>query len=181
MRAEQGRMIRQKRSPATRRTVNAMWKESYLESRVLAASPLDLVYMLYEHAVRCVQDARRHLAANDIPARTTAICKSIAIISELRGSLDHKAGGAIAANLESLYEYMQKRLTDSNMKQQDQPLAEVESLLMEVAEAWSNIRQAGQEEAPPIEEAPCAVDGGSWRASFGSQPEFEPSASCWSA
>ena len=47
-----------------------MWKDAYLESRVLSANPLELICILYQFALDSVRDARRHLAAGDIVARS---------------------------------------------------------------------------------------------------------------
>jgi flagellar protein FliS len=120
-----------------------MWKDAYLESRVMAADPLELVAILYEHGIQTVEDARRHLASGDIALRAKAIAKAISIISELHGSLDHSAPGQISANLASLYEYMKYRLSIGNVQQQDAPFAEVENLLRTLGEAWSTISRKG--------------------------------------
>ena len=113
-----------------------MWKDAYLESRVLAANPLELICMLYQCALDSVRDARRHLAARDIVARSRAVCRAVGAISELEGSLNHAEGGAISQNLAELYQYIRQRLTEANMLQKDAPLAEVESLLTTLSEAW---------------------------------------------
>ena len=113
-----------------------MWKDAYLESRVLSASPLELVCFLYQHALDSVRDARRHLAAGDIVARSRAVCQAVGAISELDGSLNHAEGGAISRNLAELYQYLRQRLTEANMRQKDAPLAEAESLLTTLSEAW---------------------------------------------
>lgn len=123
-----------------------MWRETYLDTRVLSADPLELVHILYEHTLAMVADARRHLAAGNIAARGQSITRAIAAIDELDRSLDREAGGAIARNLAALYHYMQSRLLAANMRQEDQPLAEVEVLLTTLAEAWSAIRPEAQSE-----------------------------------
>jgi flagellar protein FliS len=115
------------------------WKNAYLESRILSASPLDLVNILYEHAILEVEEARRHLAGGNVAARSRSISKAIAIIGELQSSLDHEAGGEIAANLTRLYHYMRQRLTTGNVQQSDAPLAEVGALLESLGEAWRTI------------------------------------------
>ena len=59
-----------------------MWKEAYL-ANVLSADPMELVCLLYRHALDNVREARRHLANHDIAERAKAISKAIAIIGEL--------------------------------------------------------------------------------------------------
>jgi flagellar secretion chaperone FliS len=113
-----------------------MWKDAYLESRVLSADPLELIRMLYQFALDSVRDARRHLAAGDIVARSRSVGKVIGAIAELEGSLNHADGGAISRNLADLYQYIRQRLTEANLQQKDAPLAEAESLLTTLSEAW---------------------------------------------
>jgi flagellar protein FliS len=69
-------------------------------------------------------------------ARSRSVCRAVGAISELEGSLNHADGGAISRNLGELYQYIRQRLTEANMRQMDAPLAEVESLLTTLSEAW---------------------------------------------
>lgn len=149
-----------------------MWKEAYL-ANVLSADPMELVCLLYQHAQDAVRDARQHLKNRDIAARGKAISKAVALIGELNGSLDHNAGGAISANLKDLYGYMTRRLTEANLKQQDAPLAEVESLLSTLGQAWQEARaqQATASHAAPTGTVPV------WQQ----ESALEPVAHDWSA
>jgi flagellar protein FliS len=130
---------------------------AYLEAQVLAADPMELVCLLYQHALDQVRDARRYLASGAIPERCKAITKAIAAVVELSNSLDRQAGGAISSNLEQLYYYMTVRLTAANLRRDDKALAEVESLLETLASGWKETRalQAASNQAPvaPIVEA----------------------------
>lgn len=146
-----------------------MWKDAYLESRVMAATPLELVTILYEHAVQALEDARRYLAEGNIEARTAAISKAIAIISELHSSLDHTAGGEISTQLASLYRYMNYRLSIANLQKKAEPIEEVEKLMRTLAEGWNAISN-------PAETAQPAAN-----MAFVGQGEILSSAGSWSA
>jgi flagellar protein FliS len=125
-----------------------IWKSAYLEGRILSADPIELVSILYEHAILRVSAARDSLAQGDIASRSRHISKAIAILGELEGSLDHQAGGDIARNLATLYRYIRERLITANRRQEDEPLAESESLLKTLGEAWLAITRKGQENTP---------------------------------
>jgi len=155
-----------------------MWKKAYLESRILSADPIELIQILYEHAILTVGEARASLAVGDIAARSKAISRTIEILAELEGSLNHEAGGSISRNLGELYQYMRMRLTTANVKKEDAPLAEVESLLNTLAEAWNAIRP-GASAAPAAEEEAAAA--GQWSREFAREPEIESAAHNWSA
>ena len=116
-----------------------MRRSSYLESRILAADPVELIQILYEHALIEVRAARAHQKAGDIAARATAVTKALAILGELEGSLNHKAG-SISQNLALLYQYMRRRLLEASLTQQTAPMDEVESLLETIEQGWSGMR-----------------------------------------
>jgi len=120
-----------------------MWNnghDAYLEGRVLAADPVELVNLLYQACRQAVRDAREHLAAGRIGERARAISKACEILIELAGALDHERGGEISQRLAQLYDYMQRRLLEANLRQSDEPLVEVLSLLTTLAEAWENVK-----------------------------------------
>ena len=126
-----------------------MPRDAYLESRVLAADPVELIHILYEHTLAQVKSARAALAAGDIAGRSQAIVKALAALGELEGSLDYNAGGSISGRLARLYQYMRKRLVDGNVKREDGALAEVESLLQTLDEGWRAMQHATSAPAAP--------------------------------
>ena len=150
-----------------------MWQKAYAESLVLSADAVKLVGLVYGYAVESTQEARRRLAAGDIRGRAHAISRVIAAISELEGSLNYDAGGAVARNMAALYAYSRQRLTEANMRQQDAPLAEVEALLVTLSEAWNKMPTQDAPESSPVE-VPRAVP------SIWAQPQTELAHS-WSA
>jgi flagellar secretion chaperone FliS len=152
-----------------------MWQDAYLESRILGANPVELIRILYQEALDSTQDARRMLAAGDIPGRCRAITRVTTILSELEASLDHTTGGSISRNLAELYQYMRARLVDASFLKSDAFLAEVQSLLATLAEAWSGVSTLGATPATPapapaawmsapIEEPAAQLVGQSWSA-----------------
>ena len=136
-----------------------MWKEAYLENQVLTASPLELVRLLYRGALDYVAQARCCLKAGDIAGRSTAIDRTQAVLEELRVSLDPNAATEITRNLSALYIYMRQRLTEANLLQKDAPLAETESLLATLYDAWKNAEAPAAEapSGPAMQYQPCAA------------------------
>jgi flagellar protein FliS len=114
--------------------------DAYLESRVLTADPIELVNLLYQACMQAVREARCHLADGRIAERSREINKACEIVIELATSLDHERGGEISRRLALLYDYMQRRLLEANMRQSDPPLADVLGLLSTLSEAWAGIR-----------------------------------------
>jgi flagellar protein FliS len=131
--------------------------DAYLESKVLSAGAVELIGVLYEAALDSVRDARQHLAAKDIAARSKSICKVLDIVDLLAASLDHQTGGDISRNLASLYVYIRQRLLDANLSQTEEPLAEVSGLLTTLAEAWQGIH--AERESSEVADAPEFAPG----------------------
>jgi flagellar protein FliS len=151
----------------------------YLEARILSADPVELVHIVYEHALDMIRCARRSLAEGDIPGRSKAICRTIDAVSELDASLNRAQGGEISRNLAGLYRYMRARLTEANLHQQDAPLAEVEGLLATLAEPWRAL--CGQPSAPAAESiASPAARMGNWSGAVTPEPQVEFAGHSWS-
>jgi flagellar secretion chaperone FliS len=114
-----------------------------METGVVAASPHKLIVMLFDGALVAVATALQHMKMGNIAGKGQAISKAISIIDGgLRESLDHKAGGEIAINLDALYEYMSNRLMLANLNNQEELLEEVQRLLQELRSAWEAIAPA---------------------------------------
>jgi len=146
--------------------------DTYLESRVLSADPLELVRLLYQGAMGAVQDARNHLAQGRIMERSRSISQACGILIELTASLDFERGGELARRLAALYDYMQKRLLEANLQQADAPLSEVSSLLSTLSEGWEGISKAGE---------PAAAAASAWSEPVAPQePETSYSRASWS-
>ncbi len=128
-----------------------------LESRVNSANQHQLIQMLYDGAILSVAQAVSALERNDIAAKGAAISRAISIIEDgLRASLDPTQGGALAASLDGLYEYMSQRLLLASLRNDPALFSEVKQLLNELREAWASIANAATQPKPEL----AAVAGG---------------------
>ena len=123
-----------------------------LETGVLAASPHQLIIMLYEGAELAVRMAIKHIEEGDLDKKSAAITKASAIILDgLRAALDARQGGDLVVQLDALYDYMNKRLMLAHLKNQTAPLEEVLGLLRELHGAWKQIGFTGQSAAASLQ------------------------------
>lgn len=111
----------------------------YRQTEVQSRTPVELVVMLYDGALRFIDVARSSIERNDIKARSTAVSRALDIISELRSTLDHEKGGDLAESLERLYAYITGRLVDASVKRDARPLEEATALLTTLREAWAGV------------------------------------------
>lgn len=108
-------------------------------SGVTDASPHRLIQMLFEGGLERIAQAKGAIQQNNVEKRSMYINKAANIIGGLRGSLDSDQGGDLADNLDSLYDYMTRRLYEANRDSDLEILDEVGGLLAEIKMAWDQI------------------------------------------
>lgn len=103
---------------------------------VAAADPHRLTLMLLDGALERISAAKGNLANGRTAEKCALIQRAIDIVHELRSSLDFEAGGELAVNLDSLYDYMVRQLAKANAEDRIDILDEVLRLLTEIRGAW---------------------------------------------
>ena len=117
--------------------------KNYRETQIKTANQGRLVVMLYDGAIRFINQALDGLLEErrKVDRISNDILKAQDIVAELMVSLDFDRGGQIAHNLFSLYMYMNRRLLDANISKETIPLNEVRSLLTELRSAWAEVAE----------------------------------------
>jgi flagellar protein FliS len=95
--------------------------------------------MLFDQIVISIRRARIALDTKQIELRAEQIVRASDMITELRLSLDHAQGGAIATNLDALYGYMLSELFDANRRQDPVPLDRVLVMVTEIRDAFAQV------------------------------------------
>lgn len=119
---------------------------NYQQNEVITSNKVRLVIMLYEGAINFLDIARDRIYIKDIPGKSLYLNKASAIVSELLCSLDKKAGGEIAANLERLYNYMLRQIANADLKNDHESIEVVSLLLKELKAGWEEIGRKGVSE-----------------------------------
>jgi flagellar protein FliS len=117
--------------------------QAYRQTQAQTAAPGELVVMLYRGAVRFVSAATEAIETSDIQAAHTNLVRAQAIISELSETLDLGRGGEIARNLQAIYEYLNHRLVEANLRKDASIAREVQGLLRELLPAWEQAARQG--------------------------------------
>lgn len=110
-----------------------------VHSSIETASPHRLIQMLFEGALERIAQAKGAMVQNQIARKGELIGKAVAIVGGLQGSLNDTEGGALAANLDGLYDYIIRRLTQANYENNAEYLDECGRLLGEIKTAWDAI------------------------------------------
>ncbi|OCL27608.1 flagellar export chaperone FliS [Orenia metallireducens] len=112
--------------------------QKYKNAQYETASPEQLLLMLYNGAIKFGRQAKEALENGDIQLSNNRLKRVQAIISELIVTLDMEKGGEIAENLYSLYEYMNRRLIQANIRKDSEIVEEVLGLLQDLKEGWED-------------------------------------------
>jgi flagellar protein FliS len=104
------------------------------------ASPHRLVAMLYQGAMDRMSRAIGHCERGEVSKKGECLSRAAAIVDQLRDSLNMEAGdGQLSQRLDDLYEYMIRRITEANFRNDTEMMKEVHGLLAELAEGWNAI------------------------------------------
>lgn len=107
---------------------------AYQNNAVTTANSQELTLMLYDGALKFMRLAKLAIEQGNSDLKNTNIQKTQAIFQELRLTLNKKI--AVSANLDSLYEYMWRRLVDANVKNDTTILDEVLDFTTELRDTW---------------------------------------------
>lgn len=121
---------------------------SYQSVAVATASPGKLILMLFDGALRFLHAAENGFKAPGIRERQEIVHNNLLraqnIISELQRCLNLRDGGEFAINLFRLYDFMNTRLREANVRKEPQNIRVVQRLLGDVREAWDQmLREQG--------------------------------------
>lgn len=124
----------------SRRPSATTYREVGASTALDGASPHKLVSLIYAALASQIAAARGALARDDVAEKGRAISHAVRIIDEgLNAPLDLASGGALAANLHDLYDYMVHALTMANLKNDDSTLSECARLVETLREGWDGI------------------------------------------
>lgn len=112
---------------------------AYKENTITTQSRGRLIVMLYEGAVKFLNQAIVEIEAGNIADKGVYIGKATDIINELDIALDVEAGGDVAGDLRRLYQFMIRHLLMASIRNDAQMIREVIDLLEDLNEGWKAI------------------------------------------
>lgn len=111
----------------------------YKRNQVTAASPKELVVMLYGGCIKFLRLAELGLEENKLDLVNTNLIKAQNIIEELRVTLNMEAGGEVSNQLAALYDYFLSELFQANIHKDKDKIIYVRNQISELLEAWKEI------------------------------------------
>jgi flagellar secretion chaperone FliS len=121
---------------------------AYKKVDVETTSQEKLIVLLFNGAIQRVEEAKRQIAAGSIDNVHNNLIRAQEILGELRGALDMSTG-AIAQNLDRIYEYLQHLLITANVQKTVPPIEECLSHLTTLRDTWKEAFEKLADENQP--------------------------------
>ncbi|MCG1026404.1 MAG: flagellar export chaperone FliS [Dehalobacter sp.] len=109
---------------------------AYRQAAVETASPDKLLIMLYTGAIKFLRLAEKALEENRYEEANNSLVRVGDIINELNTTLDMEAGGEIAVNLRSLYDFYYGEVVKANIKKDPDYLRPVIEFFEAFRDMW---------------------------------------------
>lgn len=109
----------------------------YNNNKIMTASPAELTLMLYEGAIKFCNIAIDAAEQKNVVKTHSNIVKVENIIAYLRNTLDMQY--AVAKEYDRMYDYLQRRLFQANMKKDPEILKEVNTHLRSIRDTWKEV------------------------------------------
>lgn len=119
--------------------MNTRATQAYMQTNIGTADQGRLLLMLYDGALKFLQQAREKMLEKDYAAKGILISKVIDIVNELSSSLNMERGGDLAVNLSNLYFLCTARLLEANLKMSVERLDSVSQILSGLRSAYAQI------------------------------------------
>lgn len=98
-----------------------------------------IVERLFERFAKDTDVARAAIGARDIVGKAAALDHAMQIVTELAASLDHSAAPELCGNLAALYDYVNRQLTEANVKLTTEPLDRANRVMGELGDAFKAV------------------------------------------
>lgn len=126
--------------------------QEYRKSAVIGASPLELVVMLYDGALKSMVAGREAIVAGNLEKQNEHLQKAQRIVFELMSCLDMGRGGEVASNLLALYGYVINELVAGNVNDDPAAVDRAMKVMADLRDGWASIQRAVQAQAEDEEQ-----------------------------
>jgi flagellar secretion chaperone FliS len=113
--------------------------DNYQRMEMTTADPKRLIVLCYDRAINSLKLAIDHYKTRNFEAKAREIQKVQDIIGALRTALDFQNGGEVAVNLDALYSFMTRHITEADLKKDVGALKLIVNMLEEIETAWKEI------------------------------------------
>lgn len=109
----------------------------YQVASIESASRGQILIALYDGCIRYCRGAKVQIEAGDVAGKGKLLGKAIAILGELRSTLDHRVAPELCERLDRLYVFFQEQLSRANFQMDAAPIDPVVRMLGDLRDAWA--------------------------------------------
>jgi flagellar protein FliS len=120
----------------------------YQQAQFATADRGQILLLMFDGGLRFLSQAEDALRANRMEEFVRQLGRAQAIIAELLHTLDHRAGGEVARQLDALYRFMLEHLVTANVQKSPRHVADVHRLLTTIADPFRQILADGLPSLP---------------------------------
>lgn len=122
----------------------------YKANSINTATPEELTLMLFNGLVKFLMQAQTAIEVKNIEKASNSIVRSQAIIKEFQSTLDMSY--EVSQGLDSLYDYMYRRLVEANIKKDGDIVEEVLGYSRELRDTWAQAMKIAKHQNPAAEQ-----------------------------
>lgn len=115
----------------------------YKTQQIMTASPEELTLMLYNGAIKFVNESIKALETGDKEKSHCANIRAQDIVREFMSTLDMKLD--ISKTWFALYDYIEYCLIQGNVKKDTKQLSEAKSMLTEMRDTWLEVMKTNRQ------------------------------------
>lgn len=115
---------------------------AYKSTRYESAPPLKLVQLMYEGALRFLEQAEVALGASDVGRFQERSLRAQAVIAELRVALDREQAPELAEQLDALYVFAEAEIRAALVAESSAGLAHARGVLTTLLDGWKRLEVA---------------------------------------
>ncbi|WP_041272503.1 flagellar export chaperone FliS [Desulfitobacterium hafniense] len=123
--------------------LNSQMAAAYKNQQIMTASPEQLTLLLYNGALRFLNESIQALESGDKEKSHNANLRVQAIVHELMGTLDMNY--EISQNWAALYEYIEHCLIEGNIQKDVQQLYNAKEILEDMRNTWQEAMKLAQQ------------------------------------
>ncbi|WP_099361314.1 flagellar export chaperone FliS [Fredinandcohnia onubensis] len=117
--------------------------KAYQSNSVTTATPGELTLMLYNGCLKFIKQAGEAIQEKNMQEKNINLQKVQKIISELMITLNMDI--PVSKNMMSMYDYMNRRLMEANLRNDLTILTEVEEYMTEFRDTWKEVVQINRQ------------------------------------
>lgn len=115
--------------------------DAYRHADTMGKSPLDLVLMVYDGAIRAMRTAAEHYRQGRSQSGHDEVMKAGRMVTHLYATLDAEKGGQVAVNLGKMYAWVINQLQLVDATNDPEQLESAAKVMHNLRSGWADLRE----------------------------------------